>query len=146
MDSLNKDFNSPGCSKSQSSKIEAEVIQAAINHLNSKDASTALSHFSKDIIAVSNNKLVPSYDTLAEDVKAYYNILKEVNYASWDEIHIRIINENTATFTSKFRYGFTDINNQKTDLEGVWTALFVHEEDSWKIRLRHETFTQSKDS
>ncbi len=147
MDSLNKDFNSLGCSKSQFSKIETEIKQAAIDHLNSKDASTALSHFTKDVIAVSNNKLFPSYDTLAEDVKVYYNILKEVNYASWDEeIHIRIINKNTATFTAKFRYGFTDINNQKIDLEGVWTALFIHEEGSWKIRLRHESFTQSKGS
>ena len=121
-------------------QIKAEIKQAAMDHLNAKDASEALSHFTEDIIAVSNDKLFPSFETLAEDVKAYYRILKEVNLAVWDEMHISVINANTAIVTAKFRFSFTSTNNKKTDLQGVWTALYVLSNGSWKIRVRHESF------
>ncbi|MFQ5825156.1 MAG: YybH family protein [bacterium] len=127
-------------SESQTAKIEAEVKQAAIDHLNAKDATTALSHFTENVIAVSNVKLFPSFEKLAEDVKAYYNILKEVNLAVWDEMHINVINTDAALVTAKFRYSFTDTNNEKIDLQGVWTALYVRSNGSWKIRVRHESF------
>lgn len=128
-------------SESQIVQIRADVKQAAIDHLNTKDADTALSHFSDDIIAVSNDKLFPSFEALAEDVRAYYEILKEVNLAAWDEIHIRVINTNAAVFTAKFRYGFTSKDNNRTDLQGVWTALYVKDKSTWKIRVRHESFS-----
>ena len=128
-------------SASQVAQIEAEVKQAAIEHLNTKDAETALSHFADDIIAVSNNQFFPSFDALAEDIKAYYKILKEVNLAAWDEIHIRVINTNAAVFTAKFRYGFTSRDNTRTNLQGIWTALYVRDRARWKIRVRHESFT-----
>ena len=129
-------------SESRLSKIKAEVKEAATVHLNTTDANNALSHYTEDVIAVSNVKLFPSFESLADDVKEYYKNLKEVNHASWDDIHIHVISETAATFTAQFRYGFTDMDNQKTDLQGIWTALFIRDGGNWKIRLRHESFSQ----
>jgi ketosteroid isomerase-like protein len=126
----------------QITKIQADVEQAATKHLNSKDVDTALSHFTDDVLAVSNVKLFPSRESLAADIGEYYKILKKVNYASWEDVHIHVINESVATFTEKFSYGFTSIDDQITDLKGVWTALFILDEGIWKIRLRHESFEQ----
>ncbi|MHC4457103.1 MAG: nuclear transport factor 2 family protein [Planctomycetota bacterium] len=121
-------------------KIEAEVEQAATTHLNTKDVDTALSHFTDDVLAISNVKLFPSRESLAADIGGYYKILKKVNYASWEDVHIHVINERAATFTAKFSYGFTSTDDQITDLKGVWTALFILDKGIWKIRLRHESF------
>lgn len=132
-------------SESQVAQIKAAVKQAAIDHLNTKDADTALSHFADDIIAVSNDKLFPSFESLAEDVRAYYDILKEVNLATWDEIYIRVINTNAAVFTAKFRYSFTSKDNNRMDLQGIWTALYVKDKSCWKIRVRHESFEPKED-
>jgi ketosteroid isomerase-like protein len=131
-------------SESQVARIKAEVKQAAIDHLNTKDADIALSHFTEDVIAVSNDRLFPSFEALAEDVRAYYEILNEVNFAAWDEIHIRVINANAAVFTAKFSYSFSSKDNISTDLLGIWTALYVRDRDRWKIRVRHESFTSKE--
>jgi len=125
--------------ESQIAQIKAEVKQAAIEHLNAKDAATALSHYTEDAMAVSNDTLYPSFEKLAEDIKAYYDILKEVNLAVWDNMYINVINTDAALVTAKFRYSFTSTNNEKTDLQGVWTALYVRSNGSWKIRVRHES-------
>jgi len=129
-------------SKSQIIKIKAEVEQAATVHLNAKDAETALSHFADDALAVSNTIIFPSRESLATDVGEYYKLLKKVNYVSWEDVHIHVINESSATFTAKFNYGFTSTDDKITDLKGVWTALFVLDKGVWKIRLRHESFEQ----
>jgi ketosteroid isomerase-like protein len=121
-------------------QIKAEVKQAAIDHLNAKDSATALSHFTENVVAVSNVKIFPTFEALAEDVKAYYNILKEVNLAVWDEMYINIINVDAVFVTAKFRYSFTDTSNEKTDLQGVWTALYIRQNGDWKIEVRHESF------
>ena len=131
-------------SKSHVAQIKAEVKQAAIDHLNTKDAETALSHFADDVIAVSNDKLFPSFEALAEDVRAYYEILKEVNFATWDEIHIHVITRNAAVFTAKFLYSFTSKDNNRTDLQGIWTTIYVRDKGRWKIRVRHESFVENK--
>ncbi len=130
--------------ESQVAQIEAEVKQAAIDHLNTKDAETALSYYADEVIAVSNDKLFPSKEVLAEDVRAYYEILEEVNLAAWDDIHICVINANAAVFTAKFHYSFTSKDNTSTDLQGIWTALYVRDKDRWKIRVRHESFTSKE--
>ena len=69
-------------------------------------------------------------------------ILKSVNHAAWEDIHINVISEEAATFTAKFSYGFTSIDDDVTNLRGVWTALFILDQGAWKIRLRHESFEQ----
>jgi ketosteroid isomerase-like protein len=141
---LNKKILSSGLSEKQFEKIKAEVRQAAIKHLNAKDADTALSHYTEDVIAVSNDQLYTSFEVLSEHVKSYYKILKEVNLAVWDEMHISILNTHTALITAKFRYSFTNISSEKTDLQGIWTALYVRENSGWKIRMRHESFSSLK--
>ena len=122
-------------------RIKAEVERGATEHLNAKDAAEALSHYTEDVIAVSNDKLFASFEALAEDVVAYHDILKEVNLAVWDQMYIKVINSDAAIFTTKFRYSFTSTDNERTDLQGVWTALFVRSSEGWKIRVRHESFT-----
>ena len=129
-------------STSQIMKIEAEVEKAATKHLNAKDVDTALSHFTDDVLAVSNVTLFSSRESLTSDIGEYYKILKEVNYASWEDVHVHVINESAATFTAKFSYGFTSMDGEITDLKGVWTALFILDKGTWKIRLRHESIEQ----
>ena len=131
-------------SEKQVAQIKAEIRQAAIDHLNAKDSATALSHYTDDAIAVSNDILYSSFGKLAEDVEDYYKILKEVNLAVWDEMYIHVINANAALVTAKFRYSFTSISNEKTDLQGVWTALYVHSDEGWKIHARHESVVTLK--
>ena len=123
-------------------KIEAEIEQAATEHLNAKDIEAALSHYTDDVRAVSNNNIFTSRESLATDIGEYYKILKKVNYASWEDVHINVINESTATFSAKFCYGFTSMDDKITNLKGVWTALFILDNGIWKIRLRHESFEQ----
>jgi ketosteroid isomerase-like protein len=135
-----EEFNPSMLSDRQVAYIKSEIKQAAIDHLNTKDAETALSHFAEDIVAVSNDRLFPSFEALAEDVRAYYNILKEVNLAVWDEVYIRVINTNAAVFTAKFHYSFTSKDDNRIDLKGLWTALYVKDNNKWKIRVRHESF------
>lgn len=89
---------------------------------------------------MSNSQLFPSFEALAEDVRAYYDILKEVNLAVWDEMRIKVISKDTVVVTAKFHYSFTDTNNEKTNLQGVWTALYVRRNEGWKIFMRHESF------
>jgi uncharacterized protein (TIGR02246 family) len=141
---ISQDTDAFKLSESQVAQIEAEVKLAAVEHINTKDAETALSHFTDDIIAVSNNQFFPSFEALAQDVRAYYKILEEVNLAAWDDIHIRVINNDTAIFIAKFRYSFTSKDKARTDLKGIWTALYVKDNSSWKIRVRHESFTENK--
>jgi ketosteroid isomerase-like protein len=129
-------------SKSLLVKIEADVEGAATMHLNVKDINTALSHYTDDVIAISNTEIFSSREELAADIDEYYKILKSVNHALWEDIHIHVISENAATFTAKFRYGFTSIDDEITNLKGVWTALFILDKGAWKIRLRHESFEQ----
>jgi ketosteroid isomerase-like protein len=126
----------------EKNRIIAEIKQAAINHLNAKSSEESISHFTKDIVAVSNEMLFSTYDALEKDVRDYYKILKKINYAKWDDVKILVINNDAATFTAKFNYSFTSVDDEVTNLNGIWTALFVRESGNWKIRLRHETFTE----
>ncbi|MFC2084696.1 hypothetical protein ACFLS9_06540 [Bacteroidota bacterium] len=126
----------------QIKQIKDQVKQAAYDHLHTIETNKALSHFTEDVIAISNDTLFPSYEALAEDVGAFYKILKEVNLASWDDMYINIIDVNVASVTAKFRYSFTSIDNERTDLKGIWTAIYVLRRGKWKICLKHETFIQ----
>ncbi|NIV98167.1 hypothetical protein GWN26_03040, partial [Candidatus Saccharibacteria bacterium] len=50
--------------KTKIAQIKAEVKQSAIEHLNARDAQTALNHFTEDVIAVSNTRLFPNFESL----------------------------------------------------------------------------------
>ena len=127
-------MDQPNLSARQIKRIKAEVEQAATRHLNTEDIDTALSHFTDDVLAVSNVKLFPTRESMAADIREYYKILKKVNYAFWEDIHIHVLNESAATFTAKFNYGFTGTDDQVIDLKGIWTALFILDKGTWKIR------------
>ncbi len=130
-----------GLSQKQVLGIENEIRQAALDHLHARTADEALGHFHGDVIAVSNDRLFPSFAALEKDVRAYYDGLKQVDHASFGEMHIRVVDSKTVCITATFRYAFTDVMDEKTDLTGVWTALYVRENETWKIRMRHESFT-----
>ena len=127
---------------SQIIRIKVEVEEAATTHLHAKDIDTALSHYTDDILAISNTTVCSSREELAADIGEYYKILKTVNHASWKDINIHVINENAATFSATFSYGFTSMDGEIANLKGVWTALFIRDKGIWKIRLRHESFEQ----
>jgi hypothetical protein len=130
----------PGLSQDQVLGIQNEIRQAALDHLHARSADEALGHFHGDVIAVSNDRLFASFAALEKDVREYYGSLKQVDHASFGEMHIRVVNSNTASITATFRYSFTDVMDEKTELTGVWTALYVREDEIWKIRMRHESF------
>jgi ketosteroid isomerase-like protein len=134
-------LHSSELSESRIAQIESEVRQAAIDHLHSADAVIALSHFTEDVVAASNNELFSSLDALAEEVRAYYDILKQVNLAAWDEMHFAVVSSDAVVLTAKFRFSFTSTDDERTDLQGVWTALYVKIDGQWRIRVRHESFT-----
>lgn len=134
-----------GLPESQLGQIEGEVRQAAIRHLNAKDATTAKNNYTEDVIAASNEKLYSSPQALSKDIEAYYSILRRVDYSAWGDVHIDVFDANTALFMARFRYAFTSTNNEKHAMEGVWTGLFVRRDGDWKIRLRHESFVPLSD-
>ncbi len=137
---LKKKSSLSGLSTKPFAEIEAEVKQAALDHLNAKDAATALSHYTEDAIVVSNGFLYPSFQTFAEHVKKFYGSLSRINLAVWDDMHINILSADVVIFTAKFRWSSTDTTGVNTDLQGVWTALFIPDNSCWKISMRHESF------
>ncbi len=137
---LNRDHLSGMLPDNQISRIKEEIERLAEDHLKAGDAASALSHYSENVTAVSNQKIYSSFEALAVDIKSYYSILKKVDLAVWDKIFIDVINVDTVLFTAQFRYSFTDNNNKKTNLKGIWTALFIRHKSCWKIRMRHESF------
>lgn len=126
----------------QLASITAQIESAAESHLHARDAETALSHFTDDVIAISNLQVFPSRMLLEEDVRKFYGILDEVLEAAWQDPRVIVIDERSAVFTAGFRYGFRSKDGDTTHLEGVWSALFRRQNRDWKIRLRHESFMQ----
>ena len=76
--------------------IKNEIEQIAIEHLNARDADTALDHYSNDVIAVSNLDVFPSKKHLSSHVINYYSSLKNVGYAKWEDTLINVISEEVA--------------------------------------------------
>ena len=117
------------------------VQQAAVDHLNAEDAETALSYYAEDAAIVSNGYLYSSFQEFAEHVREFYASLRKVDTAIWEDIDIRVINPETAIFNATFRWRSTDNWGETMNLQGVWTAVYVRDEDRWKIKMRHESFT-----
>ncbi len=127
-------------SPEQRREIEAEVKQAALDHLNAKDAATALNHYTEDALVVSNGFLYPTFQSFSEHVETFYSSLNRINLALWDDMYINVLSPDAALFTATFHWSSTDKAGLKTDLQGVWTALFIRKSGTWKIRVRHESF------
>ena len=127
-------------SNEQMALIRLEVDKAATDHLHARDADTAMSHYADDVVAISNLRIFHSRQSLEADVRAFFDVLQETSEAAWKNAYIVVVDQDTATFTAEFRYAFTNKDDEMTRLEGVWTALFVRLEGSWKIQVRHESF------
>ena len=132
-------------SATQRAAIEEEVKRTASDLLNAEDAATALSYYAPGPTVVSNGFLYRSFDSLATELNAFYGSLGEISLAVWDEMTVEVLSANAAVFTGRFRWSSRDTDGVRTDLQGVWTAVFVCDEARWKIRIRHESFAPLTD-
>lgn len=121
-------------------RIEEAVTTAMLEHMHAEDAATGLSHYAPDVKAVSNGYLYPSFEELRGEVEAFYETLAEVDVATWDEMIIDVLSAEAAAVTATFRWSSRDTSGIRTDLQGVWTAVWVREDQRWQIRARHESF------
>ena len=135
-----QNYSAKELSEKRVADIKAKIKKTALNHLNSMSATSALSYYTKDATIISNGILYSSFESFAEEMKEFYSSLSKINLAAYDEMYINVITNEAALFTATFRYSFTSTENEKTDLQGVWTALYVRSNDGWKIRVRHESF------
>jgi hypothetical protein len=126
----------------EAAKIKDEIEKIMHLHINAKDAASALSCYADSATIASNGFLYPSFDLFERDIKLFYKSLSKINLAVWDEIYLEIINTNSALVTAKFRWISTDKSNEETNLQGVWSALFIKIKGGWKMRVRHESFAQ----
>lgn len=120
-------------------RIENEVRRAALEHLQARDAATALGGFTEDAALVSNARWYSAIEW-AEQIEEFYRTLREVHAAEWEEMRVDVVTSDAAVVTAMFRWSSTDTSGDTIDLRGVWTALYVRERGEWKIRVRHESF------
>jgi len=126
-------------SEKQIVEIESEIKSTAINHLNSKDAATALSYYTNDAIIACNGYVYDSFEEYTKMIEGFYDALNAIDSADYYDMHIDVITTNTAFLTTKFRFHFTDTTGARTDLQGVWSALYVRDANRWKMKIRHES-------
>ena len=131
-------------SKKQIIEIESEIKSTAINHLNSKDAATALSYYTDDVIIACNGYVYDSFEEFTKMIEGFYDALSTIELADYYDMHIDVITTNTAFLTTKFRFRFTDTTGARTDLQGVWSALYVRDANRWKMKIRHESLLPLK--
>ena len=120
--------------------IEEAVKQAAWRHLRSEDADSALSCYEPDAIVASHGSLYPSFDSFADDTRAFYADLRQIDLAEWDEMRVQVLNEDAAVLTATVRWSSVNKAGARLELKGVWTAVFVQNAGRWRIRTRHESF------
>jgi hypothetical protein len=125
----------------ENKEIDNQIIEAANKHLGATSAEEAISNFTEDVLAVSNEQVFSSLFELEKDINDYYSTLKHVEYAEWENIHVKVIEKNVGLFSAKFKYSFVDTEDKITKLKGVWSAVFIKINNNWKIRFRHETFS-----
>ena len=119
--------------------IEADVRQAAMDHINAKDARTALGHYTPDAMVASLGFVYPSFDSLASDVKSFYSTIQTVDRAEFRDIQVIVINDDAAFLTAKFHWISKDTSDTFLDLAGAWSALYIRDNATWKIRAVHES-------
>ena len=122
--------------------IENEIKKAAWDHLNARDADTALSHYKPGATVITNGSWFESFKSFEKDVRNFYMSLKEVKLAVWDQIQIQILSPRLALFTGSVLWPSVDKSGSVLKLKGIWSATYSLEKDKWKILLRHESFEQ----
>ncbi len=120
--------------------IEEAVRQAAWQHLHAPDADTALGFYEPNAVVAGDGKLYQSFEAFADDAREFYRTLREVHLAVWDEMCVDVLGETVAVLTATVRWSSSDTSGVRTDLSGVWTAVWVDGPDGWRIRARHESF------
>jgi len=120
--------------------IEEAVRHAAWQHLHAPDADTALGFYEPNAVVAGDSRLYQSFQEFADDAREFYRTLREVHLAVWDEMHVDVLSENAAVLTATVRWSSTDTAGVRTDLAGVWTAIWVEGPLGWRIRARHESF------
>ena len=125
--------------------VEEAVKQAAWDHLLAKDAAQALNHYEPDAIIASNASLYPSLEGFAADAREFYDTLRQVDLAVWDEMHVQVLSEDAAVLTATVRWSSTDTAGVRLDLKGVWPAVYMLRNGRWRICTRHESFAPLMD-
>jgi len=125
---------------SEISSIKNAVRKAVTNHLNAPDADTALSHYMPDATIVSNGMLYETFELFEKDTHDFYNSLKEIKLAVWDNIRIEVFSADLALFNASVRWKSVDKAGSVLNLKGIWSAIYCLEKGDWKILFRHESF------
>ena len=68
----------------------------------------------------------------------------KIDLADYDEVQINVLTHNTAHFSAKFHWISTDANGIKLDLKGMYSALYILQENHWKMSFRHESFVATE--
>ena len=121
--------------------IEQAVKRAAWEHLRAPDAETALGYYDADAVVVCDGRWYESFEAFAEDAREFYRTLRDVHVAAWDRVHVEVLADGAAVFTATVRWESTDTSGVRTELAGVWTAIWVRTASGWRITARHESFT-----
>ncbi len=121
--------------------IEQAVERAAWEHLRAPDAKTALGYYDAGAVVVCDGRWYESFEEFAQDAREFYRTLREVHVAAWDRVHVEVLSDSSAVFTATVRWESTDTSGVQTELEGVWTAIWVQTPSGWRIVVRHESFT-----
>jgi len=121
--------------------IEQAIKKVAWQHLKAPDAETALAFYATDAVVAADGRLYSSFETFAEQARDFYRTLREVHVAAWDEMRVEVLSEYAAVLTATVRWSSTDTADVRTDLAGVWTAVWVRGPGGWRICSRHESFT-----
>jgi uncharacterized protein (TIGR02246 family) len=129
----------------QRAAIEEAVKETAWEHLRSKDAETALGFYEPDATVASDGDLYASFEAFAQQARVFYRTLRDIHVAVWDEMHVDVLSPDAAVLTATVRWSSTDTTGVRTDLQGVWTAVFVRRGARWRIRARHESFARQAD-
>ncbi len=134
--------HSPLCDldQAQCAAIEEAVKQSARQHLEAKNAAAALDCYLPGAFVASDGSLYSSLDQFAEDARQFYDTLAQVHLAVWDEMHVQVVSSDVAVLTATVRWSSTDVGGVRTDLKGVWTAVYVERGGRWRICTRHESF------
>jgi len=128
-------------SPARRAQIVEAIQDAAWRHLRAPDAATALGFYEPDAVVAGDGRLYESFEAFAEDAREFYGTLREVHLAVWDEMQVEVLGENAAVLTATVRWSSTDTAGVRTDLRGVWTAVWVWGTRGWRISARHESFT-----
>jgi ketosteroid isomerase-like protein len=124
-------------------EIKKAIMQAALEHLNARDAETALRHYTSDAIVITNGHWFESSKAFEEDVRKFFRSLKEVKLAVWERIRIHVLSSQIGTFSALVRWSSVDNGGEILSLKGTWSAVYGLQNGRWRILLRHESYEES---